>query len=73
VIIRFTQKVELEFSVSYDTDTKESLESYSDIFDVGNVLEIDLIEDNGDSIDAALKDGCVIYSLPKHLYEIIKD
>lgn len=69
--IRFKETCLLEIVTSYD-EVEDEARTEDETFPEGEVHEIDVFEDRGETICIQFGDGSCIYGLPKDLIEVLE-
>lgn len=62
--------MQIKFLTTAEVDLKDnpSDDFYSDTFLENEVVDVEILEDKADSVDAQLVDGSVAYGLPKCVF-----
>jgi hypothetical protein len=67
--IKFLKSIELEIIESIDNE--DNIESSPEMFYQDEIFEVDVIDQNEDTISIQFGDGSCVYSIPKIILEII--
>lgn len=72
MIIRFNCKCLFEIVESYDEDT-DTTQTYDQTFEKDDTVEVDLVDDKGETTDMQFANGDMLYGLKKELYEVVTE
>ena len=70
MIIKFKHPTELEVVETYN-EAADHWETSNETFTVGEVVEVDLLDQTAESADFQFGDGSVAFAVPKDCYEVM--
>ena len=71
-MIRFKQPAELEIVEWYD-EANDETHTKDETFSEGEVVDADIFDDRGETVNMQFGDGSVAYGVPKTIFEEIEE